>query len=90
MNTASTAAAGHRRLAVALEAREPGLAVRVSIAIALAFATLLASRAAGTAFVDETRSAYYACTIVTRTLLSESTTVKTRYYQAVDVACLAF
>ena len=86
----STTAAGHLCLAVALEARESGVAVRVAIAIALAFATLLASRAAGNAFVDETRSACCARTIVTRTLLSESTTVKTRYYQGVDVACLAF
>ena len=44
--SSAAAAAGYRRLAVALEARESGFAVRVAIAIALAFATLLACRAA--------------------------------------------
>ena len=40
--SATAAAAGHLPFAVALEARESGLAVRVAIAVALAFATLLA------------------------------------------------
>ena len=70
VNSATTAAAGHLRLAVALEAHEPSLAVRVAIAIALAFATLLASRAAGTALVDE--SAWQCCACTMRTLLSVS------------------
>ena len=74
VNSATTAAAGHLRLAVALEAHEPSLAVRVAIAIALAFATLLASRAAGTAPVDE--SACCACTMMT--LLSVSYKFRTR------------
>ena len=76
VNSATTAAAGHLRLAVALEAREPGLAVQVFIAIALTFATLLASRAAGTALVDE--SACCACTNLPTmtTLLSVSYTIQ--------------
>ena len=63
VSSAAAAAAGHLRLAVALEAREPSLAVRVLITIALAFATLIARRAAGTSLVDE--SAYCACTMTT-------------------------
>ena len=53
VSSATAAATGHLQLAVALEALESDLAVRVLIAIALTFTTRFARRAAGSAFVDE-------------------------------------